>query len=148
MAQRAYDKGLHATASRLWGEAIAADPELADDRTAQHRYSAACSAAMAGCRRGKDDPSPDHAARAKLRRQALEWLRAELFAWSKLGEIRPPQARHLMLEALKNWREDPDLAGIRDDQELDKLQEAERKDWQSLWIDVEALQGRLEAGKP
>ena len=32
LAQRAYDKALHATAARLWGEALAADPKLGDDR--------------------------------------------------------------------------------------------------------------------
>ena len=53
LAQRAYDKALHATAARLWAEALAADPKLGDDRQAQHRYNAACAAAMAGCWEGE-----------------------------------------------------------------------------------------------
>ena len=53
LAQRAYDKALHATAARLWAEALAADPKLGDDRQAQHRYNAACAAALAGCGQGQ-----------------------------------------------------------------------------------------------
>jgi hypothetical protein len=45
LAQRAYDKALHATAVRLWSVALAAAPKLGDDGSAQHRYHAACSAA-------------------------------------------------------------------------------------------------------
>jgi hypothetical protein len=47
LAQRAYDKALHATAARLWCEALANDSSLGDDRQAQHRYNAACAAALA-----------------------------------------------------------------------------------------------------
>ena len=85
LAQRAYDKALHATAARLWAEALEADPKLGDDRQAQHRYNAACAAALAGSRQGKDDPPPDEAARAKLRKQALDWLKAELSAWKRVS---------------------------------------------------------------
>ena len=52
-AQMAYDAKRHAAAARLWSEALAADPKLGDDREAQHRYNAACAAALAGCRPGE-----------------------------------------------------------------------------------------------
>ena len=93
LAQRAYDTQRYATASRLWAGALEADPKLADDRQAQHRYNAACAAALAGCGKGKDDPLPDDASKVKLRRQALDWLKAELAAWSKILESGPPQSR-------------------------------------------------------
>ena len=67
-------------------EALRTDPKLADDRQAQHPYNAACSAALAGCGRAKDDPPPDDAARTKFRGQALGWLKNELAAWSKIAE--------------------------------------------------------------
>jgi serine/threonine-protein kinase len=73
----------HAAAARLWAEALAADPALADDRRAQHRYNAACAAALAAAGKGADDPPPDDAARARLRGQALDWLRADLALWAK-----------------------------------------------------------------
>src|SRR5262249_14464803 len=76
-AQLCYDKGLHAAAAGLWADALAADPKLGDDRKTQPRYSAACAAALAGCGQSKDDPPPDEAARARLRKQALDWLKAE-----------------------------------------------------------------------
>jgi hypothetical protein len=50
-------KGLHTCAARLWAEALAEDPKLADDRRAQPRPNAARSAALAGSGQGKDDPS-------------------------------------------------------------------------------------------
>ena len=34
---------------------------------------------------------------------------------------------------------DPDLAGVRDKEALEKLPEAERKAWARLWVEVEAL---------
>src|SRR6202042_3080850 len=77
LAQRAYDKALHATAARLWAEALAADPKLGDDRGAQHRYNAACAAALAAGGHREGDPKPDDVAKAKLRKQALAWLGAE-----------------------------------------------------------------------
>src|SRR5262249_4783851 len=57
-AELCYARGLHVASARLYAEALAADPKLADDRGAQHRYNAACAAALAGCGRAKDDPPP------------------------------------------------------------------------------------------
>ncbi len=81
LAQLCYDTKQFAASARFWGDALADDPKLGDDRQAQHRYNAACSAAVAGTGQGIDDPKPDYAARANLRDQAKDWLRAELSAW-------------------------------------------------------------------
>ena len=62
---------------------VRVDPKLAEDPASFRRYNAACSAAIAGCGKGKDDPPPDPATRTKLRSQALAWLSADLAAWSK-----------------------------------------------------------------
>jgi serine/threonine-protein kinase len=146
-AELCCDRKLHAAATRLYAEALQADPKLADDRQAGHRYNAACSAALAAAGKGKDDPSPDEAAKAKLRRHALDLLKAELAVWSKLDESGPPQARPVIVQTLKHWQEDADLAGIREAKELAKLLEDERKAWQSLWADVEALLKRTAGRK-
>jgi tetratricopeptide (TPR) repeat protein len=143
LARRAYEKALHVVAARLWAEALAADPKLVDDRQAQHRYAAACAAALAGCGKGQDDPSADDAARAKLRRQALDWLKAELSIWSNLIDSGPPQARPTIAQTLKHWQEDTDLPGIRDPEELAKLPADERAAFQQLWDDVNALLARV-----
>jgi len=139
LAQRAYDKAMHATAARLWAEALAADPKLGDNRQTQHRYNAACAAAMAGCGKGKDDPSPDEAAKAKLRKQALDWLRAELSDWKRVSIIVEPGNKELVAKTLAHWEQDTDLASIHDTQELAKLPDEERAALKQLWNDVDAL---------
>ena len=138
LAQRAYDKALLATAARLWGEALEAHPKLGDDRRAQHRYNAACIAALAGSGQGKDDPPPDEAGRVRLRRQALVWLRAEMAAWSRRLDDDPKTAAAIQ-QTMKHWRTDPDLAGLRDEAEIARLPEAERESCRSLWAEVDRL---------
>ena len=85
-------KAEYSASARLYAEAFKADPKLADDLAAAHRYNAACSAALAGCGQGKDDPAPDEAGRAKLRRQALDWLTADLALRSQQLESGKPEA--------------------------------------------------------
>ena len=139
LGQRAYDKALHATAVRLWAEAIAADPKLGDNRQAGHRYNAACAAALASGGKGKDDPAPDDAARAKLREQAFDWLKDELSAWKQVAMIIEPGNKELVAKTLQHWKEDADLASIRDEKELAKLTEEERAAVKQLWNDVDGL---------
>ena len=55
---------------------------------------------MAGTGQGVDDPKPDDAARAKLRQQAREWLRAELSAWKKDAMTAEPGNRPLVAKTL------------------------------------------------
>ena len=115
------------------------ESRLAKARVPQHRYNAARAAALAECGKGKDDPVPDEVEKAKLRGQAREWLKAELGAEAKLLESGSPQARAKVDRALERWRKDADLAGIRDQTELVKLPEDERKGWHALWADVDTL---------
>jgi hypothetical protein len=64
---------------------------------------------------GRLDPWPDDdTKRAKLRGQALAWLRDELAAWSKLLDDGAPDARARVQQALAHWKNDPDLVGLRD----------------------------------
>ena len=114
LGQICHDTKRFAASARFWGEALAEDPKLGDDRKAQHRYNAACSAAMAGTGQGNDDPKPDDAARAKLRDQARDWLRAELSAWKKVAMTAEPGNKPLVAKTLAHWKADADLAGVRD----------------------------------
>jgi hypothetical protein len=100
-------------AARLWAEALEDDPKLGDDRRPSHRYDAACAGALAAAGQGKDDPPPDDDARAKLRAQSLDWLRAERDAWAKALDG-GTQERNLVASNLRHWQRDPDLAGVRD----------------------------------
>jgi hypothetical protein len=135
----AYDGKQFAAAVRLWSEALAIDPKLADLRQNPPRFNAACAAAMAAAGMDKGDPPPDHAAKTRHRAQALDLLKAELTVWTKLVESSPPQAGSVILRNLQQWKQDTDLVGVRDAEALARLPEAERKEWQRLWAKVDAI---------
>ena len=135
LAQMCYSTKHHAAAARLWAEVLEADPKLAADLQAAHRYNAACAAALAGCGQGQDDPPPDAAARGRLRGQALGWLRADLALRVDQFKTDAQQARR----ALTHWTRDPDLSGVRDPAALATLPEVERADWHALWAEVDRL---------
>ena len=59
--------------------------------------------------------------------------------WDK---VRPAAVRQI-----KHWLADPDFAGVHGPGGLGRLPEAERRDWQRLWQEVEDLQQRA-AGLP
>ena len=116
-----------------------------DDMQAQPRYNAACAAALAGCGHGEDAGKLDAAQPSRLRRQALDWLTADLSAWSRIAE--KPEARPLVRQVLTHWQKDPDLAGVRDAVELAKVPDVERADWDKLWSRVAALLARVSDAK-
>ena len=146
MLRLAYGKRLHVTAVRLGREAFALEPKRAADVMRGHRYDAACSAALAGCGQGTDRPAPDESARAALREQALEWLQADLAAWSKLAAAGPPASRASARRHLRHWKVDRDLAGVRDRAALIRLPEAEQIRWHAFWIAVDELLAKVEDG--
>ena len=128
-------------AVRLYTNAFAADPKLAGDLRSERRYNAACSAALAAAGDGEDAAKLDAKERARLRQQALTWLRADLTAWAKLLDQQPDKARRDILKTMQHWQQDADFAHVHGDS-LAKLPEAERKKWQKLWDDLEALRQR------
>jgi tetratricopeptide (TPR) repeat protein len=146
VAQMCYDSTRYAAAARFWAEALEAQPKLADDLKHQHRYNSACAAALAGCGQGKDTGQLNDKERARLRRQALDWLRADLKAWRRLQNTEPDKARSAaeITPVLQHWLVDPDFARLRGPEALAKLPEAERQPWQSLWDDVAAALARIQ----
>jgi hypothetical protein len=143
LAYRAYEKALHASSARQYGEAFANDPKLTDGRRAQHLYDAGRAAALADLGHGADDPKPDETAKAKLRAQALGWLKAELSAWREVATTHGPGDKRLVAKTLDHWNEDIDLVGVRDDAGLAEIAEPERNDWKDLWAEVDALRARV-----
>ncbi len=135
-------KRLYAASARFCADAFTAEPALADDLAAGHRYNAACAAALAGCGQGEGAGKLNEEQRASLRKQALDWLRADLTAWTKQVETDKPQARATALAKLTHWQKDADLVGVRDRDALAALPEAERAAWLRLWAEVAALRER------
>jgi serine/threonine-protein kinase len=137
-------KRLTSAAARFYAEGFAAQPQLAEDRRTIHRYNAACAAALAGCGQGTDADKLDAGERARLRGQALDWLRADLVARVRLFNHQPDIVRPVIIEQMRHWLTDTDFAGVRGPQALAKLPERERRAWQQLWDDVAATFDRAQ----
>jgi serine/threonine protein kinase/tetratricopeptide (TPR) repeat protein len=135
----------YAAAVRLYSAAFAAEPKLAEEPRIMHRYNAACAAALAGCGQGKDADKLDAKKRAGLRRQALDWLRADLEAWTRLLDQHQDMIRPLIVQQMRHWQADTDFAGVRGPEALAKLPEAERQSWQKLWDDIANTLSRVQA---
>jgi hypothetical protein len=126
-------------AARFFEEAFDTQPALADDVRTGNRYNAACAAALAACGQGQDNPPLNEESRARWRKQALAWLRADLTVWTKQLTSGKPEAQAAVRKTLEHWRHDPDLAGLREEAALAKLPEAGREPCRQLWADVQAL---------
>jgi tetratricopeptide (TPR) repeat protein len=133
-----YNQRRHALAASFAAEAFADNPKLADENS-NHRYTAACSALLASNGLDRNDPNPDEAARARLRRQAHDWLKAFLADYDSKIKTGPAQAIAELEPVFNLWKTDPDLACVRAPEALAKLPEAERKEWQDFWVEVDTL---------
>jgi tetratricopeptide (TPR) repeat protein len=131
--------GRYHEAVRSYRSAFSAQPELAEHLRAGHRLAAARAAALAAADKARGAGPTDGKDRAGLRRQALDWLRADLAAWAKAVDKGPPQDRRLARRTLAHWQKDPDLAGLRDPEALAQLPQAEGDACRRLWADVAAL---------
>lgn len=49
---------------------------------------------------------------------------------------------------MRQWHQTPAFAGVRDPDALAKLPDAECKDWQSFWAEVEALLAKARDSRP
>jgi hypothetical protein len=128
-------RALHAAAANFYAEAFAGKPDLAGDLQSGHRYNAACAAALAAGQARAEKEC------ARLRQQALDWLKADLAAWGKwLKSNQPGEADHAR-RALAGWRTNPDLAGVRQQEALGGLPEGQRQAWREFWKGLEAVLG-------
>jgi tetratricopeptide (TPR) repeat protein len=135
-------KGLHGASARLYADAFAVEPALATSLATGNRYRAACVAALTG-----NGPARDTAEGAQWRKQALEWLRADLALWAdRLASA--PGDRSAVQQALQRWQGEKALAGLRVPNELAKLPESERVDAIRFWADVQELLVRCLASPP
>jgi serine/threonine protein kinase/tetratricopeptide (TPR) repeat protein len=133
------DRQLFVTAAAWYAEVFAAEPAAADDMKAGHRYNAACAAALAGNGLGRDAIKLKEDERTRLRKQALDWLRADLATYAEVLASNQPNNQGAVKQRLEHWRKDNDLASIRDVAQLDRLPAPEREECMKLWTDVDNL---------
>ena len=88
LAQLCFAKKLYADSARLWSEAFAARPPLADEPGSENRYQAARAAASASCATGGKDLRAT-AKRNRWHDQALVWMKEELAAVASLLDSGP-----------------------------------------------------------
>ena len=121
---------------RLYTDIFAAVPSLADDLNAGHRFSAARAAALAGCGQGQDAVGLGDLERAQFRKQARDWLSADVARCKMFLDRDLINARLGVRDRLTRLGDSPDLAGLRDPAELGKLSADERKEFLALWNEI------------
>ncbi|MDY3552921.1 protein kinase [Gemmata sp. JC717] len=124
-----------AALARIYAEAFAADPKLAG----AHRLAAARVAVQAGCGHGTDAGSLGEAERRDWRAQARKWLGEDLSGAITVLDQDFNKLRTLVNQAFARWLNEPELAGIRDPAELEKLSAGEKAECQELWAKVRAV---------
>jgi len=159
-------QGLYSAAAGLYAEAFAADPGLAEQMTAQcvqraagealpvdqievlqteSRYLAARCAALAARGAGTDVARLSDVERSRWRRQAREWLAADLGAWDKTLNSDSKVNRDLARKMITLWQGEQDFASIRDAAALQNLSAAEREECTALWQQVAAVLSQPQA---
>jgi serine/threonine protein kinase/Flp pilus assembly protein TadD len=134
---------LMAASARFFAEAFARDPKLAEDLIAEHRLIAARVAGQAGCGLGRDAVNLDEKERARLRGQALDWLRADLAAFAR--ELDNPKVQPGWVAFnLHRLLDDPSFKAMRGSEVWSRVPEAERQPWKKLWDDIAATQARAQ----
>jgi len=108
------------------------------DQYCPARYDAAGVTVLAACSQGKDGVALDAKECAQLRGRALAWLRECLIVMRKDLEKEPANALSVMKD-MQHWQQDTDFNGVRGDDALAKLPDAERREWRKLWEEVENL---------
>ena len=125
----------YALSARFVEQAFRDDPKLADNSLAGHRYNAACSTALAASGQGIDDEKPNEQEKIRLRKQTLEWLKADLKMWS--AQLKNSDRKTFVSQILRHWKNDPDLAALRVESSLKSLPEDEQTAWRAFWKDVD-----------
>jgi tetratricopeptide (TPR) repeat protein len=106
------------------------------------RYDAAC-AAM-NCADGKGVNAPPPAERPPYRKEALDYLTAELASYQKLAA----RDRTTVHQLMQHWLQDEDLTTVREPASIAALPPDERDAWNKLWADVRDLRGRTSPPEP
>ncbi len=126
----------YADAVRFYEQGFAKDPRRVSQHHSGLRSAAAGSAVLAA---GAADPAG--ADRPALRGKALDWLRADLAAWTK-DATDAPASRAAAHRAMTDWLADRSFARVRHPFLLAALPADEAKAWLAVWAAVRDLRGR------
>jgi Flp pilus assembly protein TadD len=130
----------------LYRWAFATEPTLTNNYPLL--YNAACLALRAAA--GQDENMTTFGVEewGYLNGLALEWLRADLARLT--SQVKDPKRQQEVRDQLTYWKKDADLAPGRDPEWLAAMPPADRKAWEALWHDVDALLASIsqQAGPP
>jgi hypothetical protein len=132
-------------AAHLYADALDAQPGLPEKLTRGQRYPAACAAVLAAAGQGQDAEKLAADDRAKLRRRALDWLRADHKKLARQAGDGTPAEILRAIDQLSHWQGNADLGSVREERHLDKLSLQERQDWRKLWAEVRRLSNQADA---
>lgn|SRR5579883_1726171 len=127
------DVGMHAEGLKIMVDAIREHPDLAEEPRRYLRYNAACLAM--NCAEGLGVNPPPETERPAYRKQALDFLTADLAAVRKVAVKDPAQGHKLM----QSWLADKDLDSVRQPAAVERLPTDERDAWNRLWTAVREL---------
>jgi hypothetical protein len=124
-------------AVKLYRWAFTANPALADDLRAGHRYNAACLAVRAAV--GQDEDMTEFGVDewAFLTGVAMKWLREDLGRTAVVAK--DPRLRQDMRNRLLHWKVDEDMAPVREPSRRAAMPPADRDAWQMFWAEVDAV---------
>jgi tetratricopeptide (TPR) repeat protein len=111
------------------------NPDWMTDINKLMRYDAAVFASQCGT--GGGNSAVPEADRPRFRTEALNWLRADLAILKELAA--DPKNKDRVHHKLNDWIPDGELASVREPDQLAKLPDEERKDWEKLWAEVRKL---------
>jgi ubiquitin-protein ligase len=124
-----------------WASYVAQAPPFLSDHPA---YFAAAAAAMAA--RGEGDGAAlSVEERAKLRMQALTWMREHIAFCEQRAQDRSKRKQvhdHLSYASTDGW-----FSGVRDGKQLAGFPEPERQEWSQLWADLASLREKCKPSR-
>ena len=123
------------SASRFYAACFAAEPKLTADLQAGHRYNAACAAALASAGKGIEAGKLSASDRAGFRKQAFDWLQADLAAWTTAVN-QDSKSVTAAVGMLQHWQTDADLADVRNESNLADFPPEEQATWRQFWSSV------------
>jgi serine/threonine-protein kinase len=138
LSRKQYDRAVE-----FYEAAFEEDAGLVYQIQNQYRFRAARAAILASSGTGVDGDELDAERRADLRSQSLSWLQADLDAWAELA-LQLPYLKEGVARMLEEWRRDPALAAVRDDEPLSLLSSDEQESWKQLWSRHSALSAPAE----